>query len=301
MSRVLLVGNGLNRCAADQLSWNDIVSDLAGRCGVPSCSELPMPIEFERIGANDCSMLGYTSNRSKDKYLDMKRYLVQCIKDANLHPTELHRDLESLHPDAILTTNYDLVLECAFRCEDRIKSLPGKTKYPLAATSEDGVEPKFYHVHGIITTPFSMCVGYDHYMGYVRRVRSEFFCSSASQPIVDVIKAHRKPSTWVEWLFSANVAIIGLGLDFEEVDLWWLLSCRAALYNSSDDLKKDSNRVTYYDVELEDDSNSRINKRRVRNKALEGFGVLCKSVKSSSYESGYKKIIQKIKKDWEDA
>ena len=55
---------------------------------------------------------------------------------------------------------------------------------------------------------------------------------------------------YVARFFDHNVYIIGLGLNDQEVDLWWILCYRAYLYYSNIYNAKDliKNRIIYYDV-----------------------------------------------------
>jgi len=48
--------------------------------------------------------------------------------------------------------------------------------------------------------------------------------------------------SWIDAFFFADLHIIGLVLDFSEIDLWWLLSRRARIYKN----RHEGNKVYYY-------------------------------------------------------
>lgn len=49
MEKTLLIGNGLNRTLRFSISWSELLRDIADEHGVEYISDLPMPLEFERI------------------------------------------------------------------------------------------------------------------------------------------------------------------------------------------------------------------------------------------------------------
>lgn len=102
--------------------------------------------------------------------------------------------------------------------------------------------------------------------------------------------------TWPELLFTTNVAIVGLELDYSEIDLWWLLAQRAAIFASFRQLARFENSITYYYVDRSPMKNS--SSFRGRMHALEALGVYVQPVSADDYPSGYKKIAEKIKKLW---
>ena len=47
--RSILIGNGLNRCYDDEISWSNLLDDMANKYDVDYDYRNPLPIEFERI------------------------------------------------------------------------------------------------------------------------------------------------------------------------------------------------------------------------------------------------------------
>lgn len=54
---------------------------------------------------------------------------------------------------------------------------------------------------------------------------------------------------WPELFFTSDIAIVGLGLDYSEIDLWWLLSMRAALFSPNKGLIENENRIIFYQID----------------------------------------------------
>ncbi|MCX7169861.1 MAG: hypothetical protein NTY41_06080 [Proteobacteria bacterium] len=75
-----------------------------------------------------------------------------------------------------------------------------------------------------------------------------------------------------------TIHIVGLGLDFSEVDLWWLL------LNKWRRGSRVSGKTYFYDL------NSDVGRKRARNSLLGSFGVTLISVTAASYEEGYDQI-----------
>ena len=59
--------------------------------------------------------------------------------------------------------------------------------------------------------------------------------------------------SWVELFFRTNLYIIGFGMDFSEIDIWWLLNKRARFMLEIPEI---NNRITYlfnHDYENEEE------------------------------------------------
>ena len=264
MKHTLLVGNGLNRCLESSISWGDLLKDIATEYGVNYNGEIPMPLEFESI-VNQ--YLKKQSNPSDKVYLDIKEKIADKLNYAKLPEGAIHKDLQSLQIESILTTNYDNLLEYVFNPEYSYK---GKktNKYLFDAISiQKGIS--FFHIHGHADSPKTICLGYEHYMGVVENMRSVINSKnvgSGNMKIIDTLLGNSKPRyTWDEKFYTDNISIIGLGLSESEVDLWWLLSHRAYLYYSNlCGIKKIlRNRIVYYDVINESDTKQLEYKKRI--------------------------------------
>ena len=49
MDNCLLIGNGLNRTLKSSIAWSDLLEEIAVDFCVEHVSDIPLPLEFERI------------------------------------------------------------------------------------------------------------------------------------------------------------------------------------------------------------------------------------------------------------
>lgn len=280
--RAILVGNGLNR-VSNEISWTEVLKKIAGMhlsgtrlddaLQIVENPTIPSPIKFEYlsdyIGEHSASAFGGKTNPFtvlKDDLANIMQGLDKTPKGLNPLDPELAALLDSIGFDYVLTTNYDTLLEqCVPSLAGLVeKRIPANTKYLLDATAAGGAgDAIVFHPHGIVEPSGSICIGYEHYMGYVQRLRERLIArdksrESAWRLAYLMLGAMPLGGTWEELFFTSDLAIVGLGMDYEESDLWELLTLRAAVLQTSDTLKRylshaskdeELNKITFYDVE----------------------------------------------------
>jgi len=272
MDNCLLIGNGLNRCLEHGVSWGNLLQGVADDLGVSYNPEITMPLEFERI-INE-----YLASNPEDPtphaiYNKVKRKISDKVSGVELPTNAIHHQLKKLNLNAVLTTNYDLLLEYVF---DGDYKYDGSTlrKYLFDSTSTIK-STDFYHIHGIADNPNSLCLGYEHYMGMVENLRSALNTKKDGKTYEMLIKrvlcGEDKPSnTWGERFYTSNIAIIGLELSESESDLWWLVTHRAYLYysNYAKLHSQIRNNLVFYDVidEFKKNDSEEIAKQQAKNR-----------------------------------
>ena len=108
--------------------------------------------------------------------------------------------------------------------------------------------------------------------------------------------------SWIDHFFFSNVHILGLGLDFSEIDLWWILDRRKRLIMEGCPIK---NHIFFYDIVKKDISScdeNDLSRKALMFKAK--YEILAKmdvekciyEVKNDDYNSSYRKAIGNIKK-----
>ncbi len=308
MENCLFIGNGLNRCLVDSISWGNLMEYVAKSIKVSSHIDIAMPMEFERM-ANEYMIKENTS--SDNIYFLMKETICDKIGSVHLPQNAIHYSINSLPIDSIITTNYDYLLEYVYRLDYRceIKS----QKYIFGQTSEIN-KVKFYHPHGIVKWQQSLCLGFEHYMGIVQKLRAEINTKKDSKPDNMLIKRilfgdDEPQNTWGELFYKKNIAFVGFGLDSCESDIWWLLTHRAYIYhtNYQNIQEKLVNRIVYYDIvdvgeksdcEAERKRKVAENAKRRNHIILKDAHVIVKPYEikdSCEYESCYRKIFDDIK------
>ncbi len=309
MDKCLLIGNGLNRTLKNSKSWADVMDGIAKEYGVGFLLDIPFPLEFERI-VN--SYLDQNSKEEKTIYSDIKSKIADRLSKMQLPSDAVHREIRKLKVNAILTTNYDYLLESVY-CKDFVPEKQNK-KYLFDKTSTiNGIS--FYHMHGMNADAQSICLGYEHYAGIVQNLRDEVNKKENNKRDQMRIKKVlfgdcNNKDTWGERFYTSDIDILGFSLESCEIDIWWLLTHRASLYYSNycGIREKLTNTINYYDI-IDDvkKTNSEEELKRYkreldqRNKhsLLTGSHVNVKkyllSENENSYECAYRRIIDDIK------
>ena len=292
MENCLLIGNGLNRTLETSISWGNLLKDIAEDFGVNYYEDIPMPQEFERI-IN--SHLKTSNNPTSNVYEDIKKKIAEKIKYTKLPDGAIHNELRNLPVDTVMTTNYDYLLEYVFN-DGYIHKGDLDKKYLDRLTSiQKGI--KFFHIHGMIASPKSICLGYEHYAGIVEHLRSSLNKKENHENSKMMIKQilcneKKQMDTWGEKFYTSNIAILGLGLTSCEIDLWWLITHRAYLYYSNYCGLKSriTNRIVFFDI-IDDIEESNLEKQIAKYKA-----ILEKKYLLSDYQK-YKEAYSQIIKD----
>lgn len=192
----------------------------------------------------------------------------------------------------IITTNYDKGLElilcdiCEYE-EIEPKDLVKEEIYSIRTYKEyidkkSNHHVKLWKIHGDIDRIKSITFGFDQYCGSLSKL-SEYIkgnYKSAKGPACEVSMKQKCKTqqfdnlSWAELFFNTNVYIVGLGLDFSEIDIWWLLNKHIRIKNEVPEVK---NRICYifnnkYDIN---------DKKKETFEALDAFQVECHGISSN--------------------
>ena len=249
MEQSLFVGNGLNRCLDHSISWDCLLQELSVRLGVTYNRNITMPMEYERL-IN--AYLAANPEQTDSIYLESKKQIAERLLSVKLPEQALHRQIAGLKLDAVITTNYDHLLEQVYHPD--YKDAGDTKKYlPEATSVQNGV--KFYHPHGIASRNYSLCLGFEHYMGIVERIRKDLNTRENNKAdmmrIKQVLYGEKdQTDTWYERFYTSDLAIIGFGLTDCEADIWWLITHRAYLYYSNycGFRTRLKNQIVYFDI-----------------------------------------------------
>lgn len=294
--KTLLLGNGLNRTLDNSVSWSELMKKLGSTAAEKD--EIPFPIDFEQIAAHQGGMVG---NRSNDAYRQLRERMSNIVDDIDEATVgKVHQAFRELDISNVITTNYDSLFESMFDCDPLISN-PGGYKNILTPISKShGVN--YYHAHGVGKWRSTLCLSHEHYISLITKIRNTFFTDSKDEKkesLTGIIKGEVAPTkTWPELLFTTDVAIVGFELDYSEIDFWWLLAQRAAIFAPCHNLARFENSIEYYYVDCPAAQKSSPFYGRMH--ALEALGVVVRSVKANDYPSGYKKIARMIQESWAD-
>lgn len=290
---VLFIGNGVNRQDKDQHSWEHLVRGIADRAGAKHAAdnlkEKPFSLVYEAICAE-------SSRQKKEKLTEFEIKTIVGKQISNIEPNDLHEDMAELGIENIITTNYDYTLEKAF-CGELGKRANSKRESMYSAhRARIAGSKKIWHIHGEASSPNTICLGHDHYSGYLAKIHdliSNWKGHDRETPIAKRLESREPVDSWWKLFVSRRVDILGFGFDYSEIDLWWLLGWRARkLLRSPGDTPKGS-EIHYHVYEPQ---NGMGTKQRATCELLESFGVKINRLKGSNgHHAAYKKWITSYK------
>ncbi|ELW8948976.1 SIR2 family protein [Yersinia enterocolitica] len=225
----LLIGNGINNIINGN-SWFDVLNSLGDTYEIKiDTNGKPFPLAYEEIYFNisNKNVNGFSESKIKDS-IASKIKLIQ--------PNEIHKKIIELECNNILTTNYDLAFEYCLdnnvRPEDlKNEGIIKESKYNIFRHHKMK-NKNIWHIHGALNNPSSIILGYEHYSGYLQSMRgytttgSQYSNESFNEPLTKRLERNDVGNSWIDDFFTKNVYILGLNLDFVEIDLWWLLTFR---------------------------------------------------------------------------
>ncbi len=223
----LLLGNGINR-AALQKDWTQILRELARQFDAEDLTrhlkDKPLSMFIEELCARLDGPFRTTEHSVKVAFAGLLEQIT---------PIEAHVSICSLFK-VILTTNYDFTIEESLAGPlYQSAFLAPESRYSLFRRHR-AADVDVWHVHGDVARPSSMVLGFDHYAGTLQKIRNyvtdgievkkaRFKVSSPVKNGVLNFTTDRTIYSWVDYFLRDHIHIVGLGMDFTEIDLWWLL------------------------------------------------------------------------------
>lgn len=258
----LFLGNGFSRALFRNMpSWGDLFD------GVDS-SIRNYTILYEAFRLN-------TENKIL-KEEDVKNAVIRKIKDS--FSKENIRDdirelknfgllLEQHHVNNIITTNYDNGIElilchyCGYKKKRPEGMMPEQVysirTYNIFCNEKTGHTIKIWKIHGDMDRIKSITLGFDQYCGSLSKLTDYIKGSYKSSKNCENLecKMHMKQKcseqkfdhlSWAELFFRTNLYFVGFGMDFSEIDIWWLLNKRARFQL---EIPTINNSITYLYIE----------------------------------------------------
>lgn len=225
----LLIGNGVNRIS-NSVSWETLLRSLwvarPDRLELAYLNNKPFGLLYEEI-----VLSGVTPEQIFNETATKHRIAGQMRL---LTPNDFHRRIMTCGVQHVLTTNYDYSLENSSGMNFEKDNLKRENKYSIFRRRTFR-ETCIWHVHGECDVPQTITLGYDQYCGYVQKLRMYATAERNGQHgspfkrgIVDFDRSDDVHS-WLDVFLRDDIHIIGLSLDFTEIDLWWALTYKARL------------------------------------------------------------------------
>lgn len=289
--KVLLIGNGLTY--GTSVSWPELIRKVSRQdVDVSKYQSITPDGNVRFLIPNTVLTMATSVTKDKDRH---KKY-VDTLEKERYPDNDNIRQLLDLPFDAVLTTNYTYELEAALN--PRYPGLKTASKRNYAATTGKEADAKYllhtfnrikeghpdiWHIHGELRCPSSMILSHDEYARYIHRILMH------NEKRGNAYQKHRQElrfESWVDYFLLGDVYMLGLGMDFSEFDLWWLLGRRLRE-------KADCGQIIFYEPSKAENM--------VKQFALEDCGVQVENFgmnisESRDYDAFYQAAIQDIAK-----
>jgi len=242
MDKTILYGNGVNLLGGG-LSWDDVLLRISKKESLPQIQSNTLKYEYIilpqeerktyllRRGQSLLKINGGIASIRINTEEELKESL--CAELVKRSPSSFYDKLMQLDADNYITTNYELFLPQKFGIS--LQYSETDLIYKHLCLDKDGQHKTFWNIHGDTSSPQDIILGLSGYCEYVAKINGHL--SNSNEVIAPC---------WVNLLFTTDVHILGLGLGYEEVDLWNVLTTRKRNKRSNPGICK--NRIYYYAI-----------------------------------------------------
>lgn len=300
-NKVLFVGNGINRCYNNlEISWEAILNDLKKDYNIDlkENPEKPFPLLYEQI----ISKIRHINI----KEIDVKRNICNIMKSLPSEP--LHKKIVKTGFKNIITSNYDFTLENAIEDTKHPENqgIVKEKRHNLFRVIKKG-NISFWHMHGVISAPNTITLGYEHYAAYLQYMREYMFSGGNYNKKIKSLKTRIAKNkiteifSWVDLFFTADIYFLGISLDFTEFPLWYLINERCRMKAKG---LKIHNKIYYFTNKSKPGKGNIFNHKQINNNVLKenakfdllkANGIKIFEKESKNYEEFYLNSIKQIK------
>lgn len=236
--QILLIGNGLEY-KSGQKSWGELLAHLTVADAISLTQEqrdsIPFPMLYQLLSTH----APVPSHLSPQQIREEEQRLAAGVGGLHHASNGFLDALPGLEADHIMTTNYSYCLEKAlFPRLDFTKS-SARTRKRLRLGDADGKKEINYklhscylaksgsrqtglwHIHGECAVPKGIVLSYDRYGRLLQRIEEVCSRQHYSGKTEQILR--KDYTSWPELFLYGDVYILGLGMEFNEFDLWWLL------------------------------------------------------------------------------
>ena len=262
MIQSVLYGNGFNLLSEGTPSWEKLLEEIAME---PLEKDIPNTLKYEAMIARkpyrDRVVYTYngvviTYNEKVITYSEvveskLKKDIASRVK--SFSSNDFYFRLAGLPVSHYLTTNYDNTLSKSMGEDGFAPQNKSERLYSIWRQYRSHDNRFYWPMHGNEESPASIMLGYDHYCGALSKINryvkgSDSVDGNRADSMVNRLKNENlKIESWVDLFFCSDLHIIGQGLAYEEIDLWWLLNKRKRLEQQFEGLIK--NHIFFYPVE----------------------------------------------------
>lgn len=240
--QILLVGNGMER-KSGQKEWSELLKLLIADDSFQLTKELQENIPFPLLYQLLSTRLPAPAHLSSKDILDEEKRLANAMQTLKNRSNVFLDQLPMLDADHIMTTNYSYCIEKAFfpnqdftnqRVRGQHRFCLAKKKGSNAPLREcnyrlhsgylaqsESRKTGIWHIHGECFTPRGIILSHDRYGRLLQRIES--ICDNQRYSKTAREASVKQYTSWPELFLQADVYVLGLGLEPNEFDLWWLI------------------------------------------------------------------------------
>lgn len=279
MEKTLLLGNGFSMSIFEEIpSWTELISST-----ITDVTNYPILYEIEL-------------HRSKKNESEFKKQISQKIMKLKIKNEVNNFDsisafgkmLNSRGINNILTTNYEdgiayvLLNKCGYveSGYDNSENIYSIHRYTEYFNDSTGHRIKIWKIHGDIKKYETIQLGLNQYGEFLSKIQDYVngkykFKYNKKTVQYESIENRVKEgpldvNSWIDLFFSTELYIAGFGMDYSEIDIWWLLTKRLRIKKSNECI---NNSITY----IFSEKNGNAMEASIEN-GLRLLGVLIKKV-----------------------
>lgn len=293
-SKVLFLGNGINQLYDNTYKWGNVINSLLTEFNIEINNVgIPFHILFDEI------ILKSYRNGSFDEHEKMSVKLL-LKKLAEIEKNKYHKSVINLDYEHILTTNFDMTFypdttksfkrvalpEFGTNQSDLTKkTLPyvgsPETKYRLRTANDLGSH-KVWHIHGEISDSNTIVLSYEMYSKVLARM--DEYMQRKIDKSDNPFEMTNVENSWIDMFFACDIDFFGYGLDFTEMDIWYLLNQRARLINRLKLPSHQINKIVYHNITTDKKDIQLVEDKKV---LYESFHIEFKQYNVDNYYQAY--------------
>ena len=288
IQQTVFFGNGINLVSNPNVSWDNLLRSVSG-C---TFKYPPYTLQYEDTYVT-CSKITYPK---KSKEYNLKLCYLLPIK--KIISNQLYGLLAGKKVNNFITTNYDVTLDKEFNALNYTRDTSVNTSEQVYSIRrlhrfiKDKVKKNVWYAHGEEKYPKSIMLGYDQYCGTIGLL-NDYLKGNYKLPngrilesmVMRIKKNDKEIHSWIDLFFFTDVHIFAFGLDYSEMDIWWILNRRKRMLVENK-LSSLPNKIYFYMNDLDPE----------KAKLLKDFDVIVVRVNVSrnNYKSAYQRIINNI-------
>ena len=293
MESTVFFGNGVNLLGKDGKSWDNILRQISQRQVLPPIGNNTLKYEYVVLPKDRYTEVNHgfeiTINGIPEppELIDTEEFIKEELaKELSRNKASyFYSKIADLEADNYITTNYESFLNSPLKeLGYSVKDSEGiiyilKPHYTFLKNNH---RIRSWNIHGNVELEQTIMLGLYDYSKYVIEIDKIMRAIENDKPGVD-------ESSWPFVMLHTDVHILGLGLGYEETDLWYFLTCRKRLIRKN---KIKRNHIVYYAIMDNSYDMGKV-------KLLEALDVDVVNVdfdwSENAYEKAYNDIYNKIR------